>query len=97
MNDRKRAWQILHIEIRRRANPETYTDDEMSTYATQVGSILVEAIAKSGDMCELIIELAGLGATFALMGRDHGRVRGVIDKVGALVMQEPDNTDEDES
>jgi hypothetical protein len=92
MNDRKRAWQILHIEIRRRANPNPDTDDEMSTWSTQVGTIIREA----DDLSDLIIELAGFGATYALMPRTGNDPLGVADHIGGRVIQEPDDRGDDE-
>ena len=78
MNDRQRAWQIIHTEIRRRANG-TGTDE---SWAANVGSI----IRSADSVPDLIIELAGFGATFALMDGERGLK--VADIMGARIMQE---------
>lgn len=99
MNDRKRAWQILHTEIRRRAaNAEAD-----AAWSANIGHIIRDAHSHA----ELIIELAGFGATFAPMGRDGEgsafamtgpaaeRLLRVADAIGAKVMQEPDEPEDD--
>lgn len=88
MNDRKRAWQILHTEIRRRADDQA-TDD---TWSTQLGTIIREADSPT----RLIIEIAGFGATFALMHRDPEEAKKLADFVGALVIAEPDEDEDDD-
>jgi hypothetical protein len=89
MNDRKRAWQVLHAEIRRRASDE---ENDWTTWSKQIGIIVRDADSKT----DLIIELAGFGATFALMGHDPEKVKALADTIGANVIQEPDYDDEAE-
>lgn len=83
MNDRKRAWQILHNEIRRRADERGPSE----IYARQVGAIMREA----DDLFDVALELAGFGATFALYGRDPEMAAEMADRIGAAVIQEPDS------
>jgi hypothetical protein len=89
MNDRKRAWQILHTEIARR---------ERGVPSGEPWSVQMGILAREADsIVTLIIELAGFGATLAQMsayksGRDPLEQ---ADAIGMGVMQEPDD-DEDE-
>jgi hypothetical protein len=89
MNDRKRAWQILHTEIRRRASDDDETD--MDTWSKQIGTLIRDADSKA----DLIIDLAGFGATFALMYNEPERAKRVADAIGASVIQEPDYDDDE--
>lgn len=95
MNDRKRAWQILHNEIRRRADHDIdfvdqgYADD---AWCRQLGSI----IGNADSTTDLIIELAGFGATFALWGNTPEGAKALADSIGAAVIQEPDDPNPDD-
>lgn len=89
MNDRKRAWQMLHTEIRRRTDPDPASSD---AYNINFGHLLKDA----ENLDHVIIELAGFGATFATMHRSEESARELADLLGARVMQEPDEVDEDE-
>jgi hypothetical protein len=96
MNDRKRAWQVLHNDIRRRAACLNDTpEDEMiainEAWSHNLGTIIREAKSKS----TLIVRLAGFGATFALMGRDPDHALALADMLGAEVMEEPDEPEDD--
>ena len=106
MNDRKRAWQILHTEIRLRATDEIDRD----ACSVNIGTI----IRDMNSPVDLITELAGFGAIFALMGdpkeevdaesgeslgivtRDPEHIMRLADLIGASVMQEPDEPDDEE-
>ena len=106
MNDRKRAWQILHTVIRLRATDEIDRD----ACSVNIGTI----IRDMNSPVDLITELAGFGATFALMGdpkdevdaesgeslgivtRDPEHIMRLADLIGASVMQEPDEPDDEE-
>ncbi|ORW33272.1 hypothetical protein AWB91_09095 [Mycobacterium paraense] len=96
MNDRKRAWQILHSEIARRVRgvPDNVT------WHRQLAAILRDA----DDDATLIVELAGFGATFAemsahksqLINAAGGNVGGadimeIADGIGRTVMDEPED------
>ena len=63
MNDRKRAWQILHTEIclRERGVPDPDTCER------QVSTI----VGGADGVIALIIELAGFGASYAHMSADE--------------------------
>jgi hypothetical protein len=92
MNDRKRAWQILHTEICRR---ERGVPDWADAWEHQIGTLVREADSN----ITLIIELAGFGATFAQMSalkntRDGDAV-DLADRIGQGVMAEPDEPDDD--
>jgi hypothetical protein len=54
-------------------------------------------LIQSNSMVEVAIELAGFGATFALMGRDPEHAVKLADAIGAQVKQEPDDEDEDDA
>jgi hypothetical protein len=83
LNDRKRAWQWLHLEIRRRA---LYPDRAATEAWIQGGHIWREVV----DPFEFALQLAGFGATFATMFSTPERAIAVADKIGAGVMLEPD-------
>jgi hypothetical protein len=87
MNDRKRAWQILHTEIRCRVTDET----DWNAWETNIGTIVREADSK----VTLIIELAGFGATFALMTQNDPL--DVADRIGATIMGEDDYPEDDDA
>ena len=65
MNDRKRACQILHTVIRLRGTDEIDRD----ACSVNIGTI----IRDMNSPVDLITELAGFGATFALMGTPKRR------------------------
>jgi hypothetical protein len=88
MNDRKRAWQYLHREIRRRALKQ----DGSREAILQDGTILREVVSQ----VDFATELAGFGAIFALMQRGPEKALLLADRIGAEVMQEPDERDDDE-
>jgi phage protein D len=97
MNDRKRAWQILHNEIRRRADlditDQAAADVDNDAWCRQLGSI----IGNADSTANLIIELAGLGATFAeLWVNDPEYRKALADSIGVTVMQEPDDPNPDD-
>lgn len=82
MNDRKRAWQILQNEIRRRADDRELSDVDNR----QFGAIIKDADSE----LDVIIELAGFGATFALMDRTPEQAKALVDQIGAGMVMEPD-------
>ncbi|MGA5543504.1 hypothetical protein ACPCIR_16745 [Mycobacterium sp. NPDC051198] len=86
MNDRKRAWQVVHNEILRRSTTDTTHDD---TRLAQIDAILAEV----DDEYDMVMQLAGFAATFALMHRDPASARRLADQIGARVMQEPDDAE----
>ena len=63
----------------------------MGDLGDSFGTIMREA----DSLQKVIIELAGFGATFALMGDDAERANCVADLIGAGVMQEPDYDDDE--
>ncbi len=87
MNDRKRAWQLLHQEIRRRA-----TNIDSDTANTQFGTVVREA----DSVVHLLKELAGFGAILALMNRNPGDLLTLADQIGLRVMREPDEPDDED-
>lgn len=89
LNDRKRAWQWLHIEIRRRA---LHPDHDATEAWVQGGHIMREVV----NMHDFIIELAGFGATFATMDRTPEEAIALADRIGAGVMLEPDEPPDDD-
>jgi hypothetical protein len=92
VNDRKRAWQILHTEIARRERGVPEGD----AWGHQIGNLIQNA----DSHFNLIVELAGFGATFAqLSARKSNRWPdddAVVqaDGIGMGVMQEPDDEGE---
>jgi hypothetical protein len=80
MNDRKRAWQILHTEIRR----HTAENPDMEAWANQLGALVNAA----DSLPDLILDLACFGATFATMNREDPLADA--DRIGALIMGTPD-------
>jgi hypothetical protein len=93
VNDRKRAWQILHTEISRRERGIPTED----AWSAQIGTLIRDAHSVS----DIIIELAGFGATFAQMSAAKNTRPGdavdLADKFGLGVMQEPDEDEDEES
>jgi hypothetical protein len=81
VNDRKRAWQILHAQIRRRSDKSV----DIPMWRQQIVSIIKGA----DDLPCVIIELADFGATFATMASDDPLTDA--DKTGALVMAQTDD------
>jgi hypothetical protein len=87
MNDRKRAWQILHTEIARRERGAPEGD----AWTHQIGNL----IRGADSHVELIVELAGFGATFAQMSaRKSDRwpdddALDQADAIGAAAIGEP--------
>lgn len=93
MNDRKRAWQMLHNEIRRRAAVLDGTADTCDpSWVSNQFAIMREVESES----TLIFELAGFGATYALLPKPIPDPVGFADAYGATVMAEPDDPDHDE-
>jgi hypothetical protein len=82
MNDRKRAWQILHAQIRRRSTENV----DIPTWREQIRSI----IRGCDDPACVIVELADFGSTFATMTRISDDPLADADSIGAWVMAQSD-------
>lgn len=83
MNDRKRAWQILHKEIVR-VSDGTPTDD---AWALEMTAILSGA----DRISDVVLELANFGAIFAVLDCDPEVAKATADNIGAGIMEEPDD------
>lgn len=81
-NARKAAWQWLHREIKRRASGGV--DDDSS-----IGLVWREIVDADAEL-DFVFELAGFGATFALMPRTNNDPLAVADEIGKAIMAEPD-------
>jgi hypothetical protein len=91
---RKYAWEILHAEIRRQASGD-HDGGDLRTEAGNIGLLLQQAREEGVSEFEIIIDLAGFGATYALMARtDVSDPLGVAQEIEMAVMTESDETDD---
>ena len=93
MNARKYTWQILHAEIRRRG-----TDDDSGGKLhpeLEIQARLFKRACEEGvDLFYVISELAGFGATYALMRGSGNDPLAVAEHIELGVMAESDESDE---
>jgi hypothetical protein len=91
MNARKYAWQILHADIRRRVDPDENKGLDLHPQLTNIGALYGSAIRDGVLPLDIIIELAGFGATYALMPRTDNDPVSVAKRIQEDVMAEPDD------
>jgi hypothetical protein len=94
MNVRKYAWQILHAEIRRRADDEYDESQGLHPELENIGLLLKQAREERISESAIIIDLAGFGATYALMPRTDNDPLRVADEIELAVMSESDEEDD---
>lgn len=95
MNGRKYAWKILHAEIRRRCGADEGLDfhPQLEVIGTLLGNARTERISE----VDIIIELAGFGASFAQMYGDvtGGDLLAMAKHMETKILAEPDDEDEE--
>ncbi len=92
MNSRKYAWQVLHAEIRRRAGADEGLDFHLQL--EKIGLLMKSARVEGVSELDIIVELAGFGATFAMLGQDDPLA--VARRIEQEVLAEVDDDEEDE-
>jgi hypothetical protein len=95
MESRKYAWQILHAEIRRRVSADEHDEaDGRHPELENVGLLMKQAREEGVSDFNIIIDLAGFGATYALMPRTDNDPLRVADEIETRVMSEFDEDDD---
>lgn len=96
MNERKIAWQMLHAEIRRRVNPDDDKGLDLDPQLTNFGLLYRKAREAGLSELAIMIELAGFGATFAMMATDNPLKMAKDIEQGVMAKPNDDDEDEDE-
>jgi len=95
MDARKYAWQILHAEIRRRVGDDANDQSgHLHPELANIGLLLKQAREEDVSELEIIIELAGFGATYALMPPDASDPLSAAQEIELHVMAESDGTED---
>ena len=92
MNARKCAWKILHAEIRRRVAPDEGQD--LHPQLETQGLLTKQAREDGISELDIIFELAGFGAAYALMPRTDNDPLAVAKHIEQQTMSEPDEDDD---
>lgn len=83
MNERKRAWQLIHTAIRRHAGVEPSGD-----WRAEIETVIKEADSE----VDLIAHLVSFSAVVAFwFGHENERVVGIVDSLNDSVMNEDDS------
>lgn len=93
MNARKYAWKILHAEIRRRVAPDEGQD--LHPQLETQGLLMKQAREDGVSEFDILFELAGFGATYALMPRTDNDPLTIAKRIEQQIMSEPDDEDDD--
>lgn len=95
VSSRKLAWRILHAEIRRQAAP----DPGLETHPQweRIGGVLKLAHDADIPMSHIVIDLANLGATYALLSslKSGSDVFSVAAEIERQIMAEPADGDDE--
>ena len=91
MNARKIAWQMLHTELHRRIGP-AYTGANLDPALERFRLLHNQARDEGISSSDIMLELAGFGATFAQMTQNDPL--GVARRISQSVLSEADEADE---
>lgn len=92
MNARRYAWHILHAEIRRRVNPDNKGLD-LDPQLQNIALLHKRAREEGVSELEIVLQLAGFGATFAQMTQNDPVA--LAKRIEQEVMAEPDDEDDE--
>ena len=94
MNARKYAWKILPSEIRRRVAADEGQD--LHPQLETQGLLIKQARDDGITELDILFELAGFGATYALMPRTESEPLAVAKRIDQQIMSEPDEDNGDD-
>jgi hypothetical protein len=96
VNARKYAWQILQADIRRRVDLDEDKGLDLHPQLTNIAVLYKSAMEDGVSPFEIIIELAGFGATYALMPPQSAELKKLTPKVELMfVINLADDIDRD--